>query len=303
MITLIIPEHKEKEHIHPLLNQIEKYLTDQDKEVIISTSAHKLEIKEDSYTFQIRIITDIKSSARARNAGAEQAEGDMLFFCDAHCCFFSKQNMNLLFRTLQDYPNAAIVPGIQPIEFPSCVRSGGIGYGVFFDFTKTSSFGWRWIGKEKENPYPVPFGSACAFTIRKSVFWESLFGFIDPGEGVGFEEEIFMRLAALGHPTFLQPKCVIGHLFKKTYPVESTKGYVPSRAIALMLNAVDTFDKLNESCRSVWGTLWDTEIENAFVRYRRYRDYFFEKRIKGFREEWFFRDVDNLKVLKQKETT
>ena len=299
MLSIIIPEHKEKEFIEPMLAQIEQHLIDQDKEVIISTSAHELEIKGD-YTFQIRVITDIKSSARARNVGAEQAEGDMLFFCDVHCCLFSKQNMNLLFHTLKHYPNAAVVPGIQPTTFPRCERSEGVGYGVYFDFSKTP-FGWAWMSKEKDEPYITPFGSACAFIIRKNVFWESLFGFLDPGLGVGFEEEIFIRLAALGHPTIIQPQCVIGHLFKKAYPTESTKGYVPARAIATVLNAADSSEKINKISRDTWGATWDREIGKAFLRYAGYRNYFLERRAKDFSEEWFFRDTFN--ILKQKETT
>lgn len=295
MITIIVPEHKEKEFIEPMLHKIEEEMIDQDKELILITSAHELEIKEDSYTFQIRIITDVKSSAGARNAGAEQAEGDTLFFCDAHCCF-DKQNINLLLYTLKEYPNAAIVPGIQPTTFPECEKSEGIGYGVYFDFSK-APFKWCWMSKEKDSPYRVPFGSACAFIIRKNVFWESLFGFLDPGLGVGFEEELFIRLAALGHPTMLQPQSVIGHLFKKAYLTESIKGHVPSRAIATVLNASDSSEKINKISRDTWGTMWDREIGKAFIRYAGYRNYFMEKRAKDFSEEWYFRGTN---ILKQK---
>lgn len=297
MITIIIPEHKEKDFIEPMLSQIEQYLIDQDKEVILVTSAHALDISGD-YTFEIRTITDIKSAAAARNIGAENAEGNVLFFLDCHCCLADKQNMNLLLHTLKHYPNAAIVPGIQPTTFPGCERSEGIGYGVYFDFSKTP-FGWMWMGKEQDEPYTVPFGSACAFMIRKNVFWESLFGFLDPGLGVGFEEEIFIRLAALGHPTMLQPQCLIGHLFKKAYPTESTKGYVPSRAIATFLNVSDSSEKINKISRDTWGTMWDREIGKAFIRYAGYRNYFMEKRAKDFSEEWYFRGTS---ILKQKET-
>lgn len=285
MISIIMPEHKEEEFVDPMLSQIEREVP-YEKEVIIVTSSDNLNIYSE-YNFPIKIITEIKSSGAARNEGAKNSEGDVLFFTDCHCCF-DRNIIDTLLHTLQQYPNSSIVPGVQPVDFPSCARTGGIGYGVFFDFTKIP-FRWRWIGKKRNRPYIVPFGSACAFMIRYNIFAESTFGFIEPDEGVGFEEEIFMRLAALGYPTILEPSCAVAHLFKKTYPVESTKGYIPSRAAAVVINVFNSFDRINKICRNTWGITWDDELEKAFSIYGDYSDALFKRRVKDFSERWFFR--------------
>lgn len=290
-ISIIIPEHKEpKENIHTVLRQIEQL--DMPVEVIIVSSSPQLLI-ERTYPFPVRIITGVIGSGRARNAGARAASSEFLLFMDGHCCF-TKDAIEKLLGTLRQYPNAVIVPGIQPLKessFPHiCEPEGGVGYGVFFGFDQGVPFEWRWLGHKKDEPYPVPMGSACFLLMRRKTFFNSVIGFL-PVEGVGFDEEIMMRLASLGHPTILQPQSVILHLFKKSYDEQSVKGYVPSRAMGLVLNVFDIglFTRIDSLCKGHWGESWEKEVKIAFVKFGHLREALKGLRKKGFDERWFFR--------------
>ena len=285
MISIIIPEHNEPSHIVPMLNQIEKSVAPHfDLEVVIVTSDPGALAFQNQFTFDIKTVIDIHGSGIARNRGVAESSGDSLLFMDSHCCF---DNLVPLFDLLNERPDAIIAPGIQPVSFPECVPDGsGIGYGCFF----TPSFDWHWISKESESPFTVPFCSACFMLMKRQTFDDSIIGFI-PVEGVGFDEEICMRLHRLGHPTIIQPECTVGHVFKKSYPQESTVGYVPSRAIALMLSVFDEalFAEIYRVNSERWGDIWSKALNVAHRDFNGLRETL-KSQAKPIEERWFFRN-------------
>ena len=243
-------------------------------------------------------------SALARNKGAAVSHGDVLLFADAHTCF-TQDDIEKLLDVLARFPDAIVAPGIQPIEFPACTPSGSTGFGVFFDL----HFGWHWLGKESEEEIvKVPFASACFLMMSKATFNDSLIGFI-PVEGVGFEEEICMRLAHLGHPTLVVPDSTlavsdssftsklivsdvtVGHQFKQRYPPDSPKGYIPSRAASLVLSVFDEdlFAELDTANSEQWGSAWASELGTAWAKFAYLRTILKHREVDSLNERWYFR--------------
>jgi len=280
--SVIIPEHKESDYIVSMLDQIEAYVP-APKEVIVVTSASSLSIPTQRYDFRCKVVTDVHGSGIARNEGVSIANGDILMFMDCHTCL---SDLSSLLSLLRKNPGAVIAPGIQPHTFPECQSEGGVGYGCYF----TYSFGWKWIGKERNTSFEVPFASACFLLMNKQTFFDSVIGFI-PVEGVGFEEELCMRLHRLDHPTIIDVNTVIGHLFKKRYPSESTKGYVPSRAVALVLSVheEELFNEINSLNEKQWGDSWRDAVSGALNKYGTLRRVLNRKQVKKVDERWFFR--------------
>lgn len=281
MLSIIMPMHNEPLHILPMLNRIEKHIYPIDLEVIIVTSAHGALAYQKEFPFPIRNVCDIHGSGTARNEGASEASGDSLLFMDSHCCF---TDLSDLLELSAKNPDAIIAPGVQPNSFPECVPNGsGVGYGCYF----TPSFDWHWIGKQS-SPFEAPFCSACFMLMKKRTFEASVIGFI-PVDGVGFEEELCMRLHRLGHPTLIDVNTTVGHLFKKSYPQESTAGFVPSRAIAAVISVLDDslFSEINNLNSKRWGNSWLEAMESAHRDFDDLRETF--KAEKVIDEHWFFR--------------
>lgn len=285
MISVIIPEHQQDQRfIVPLLEQI-RHIPNP-KEVIIVSSSSYFDIPI-AYEYPIYIVPDIVGTGEARNAGAKHAKGDILIYTDCHCCFKPKDITTML-TILKQYPDAVIVPGIQPYHFPVCspVHSG-VGYGLYYDL----GMGLHWLGHPGTNkPTPIPTQMTTFLVMHKQTFEDSIFGFIEVGS-IGFDEEIEIRLWRFGHPTLVVPDVIVGHYFKpkRTDVTEETPHL--AQAIALILNVFDDelFDKINRTCyERRGGEQWNTAMEVAYEKYGWARNIIKEKEINKINEHWFF---------------
>lgn len=282
MLSVILLEHEEQEHVIPMLDQVESAIP-YPKEVIIVTSGASLSIPK-KYDFRIRIITNVLGTGEARNIGAINAYGDILVYSDLHCCL--PDNLGTMFEVLEHNPRSVVVPGIQPFDFPACVpTSSGVGGGLYYDI----GIGLHWLGKPTDNmPTPIPTQMTTFLMMRKQTFNASIWGFIECG-GIGFDEEIEIRLCRFGYPTLLVPDVIVSHYFAQRPRVPEEMPHFP-QAIALVLNVFDNdlYSEIDKTCfLRRGGEQWKNALAVAMDRYRERREWI--RKQGSLDENWFFR--------------
>ena len=287
-VSVIVPEHHEPEYVIPMLDQIQEHVPSL-KEVIFVSSASSLIIPKQRYSFPIRVVTNVRSAAAARNQGARVAKGDILMFADCHICFLT--DVQPLLDTLNSNPNSVVTAGIQPIEFPGCkIKWSGIGWGVYFD----GWWNWHWGAKTtNEDSFRVPFACACFEVMSKQTFQNSVWGFIVV-RGLGIEEELNMRLARLGFSTLCDSRVVIGHVFKKGEGNFGERHDVEyAKAVATVLNIFDDDVYTNvvaDGNRQIGNRCVDA-LDRAFKSHGKKREYMKINEKVKIDERWFLRVV------------
>lgn len=300
MLSVVVQEHKEgNPFIQKMIQQVSALPSP--VELIFVTSAMHFEFVEmyniPFTNFPIRIVENIHNPGDGRNEGGRAAIGDTVLFLDCHTCFTPRAIMGIK-SFCDSHPNDVIAPSLQAVSFPECtLDSPTIAYGVAFTFRDTP-FEWTWISPESYViPTVVPMVCACAFMIKKRVFDEILQygGFLAPRLGVGMEEEIFMRLARLGHKTYIDPINHVGHLYKG-YPGKpqwdshSTAGYYIPRIASIYVNVFDPnlWDHITTLMKNKWGQEWDKNIGYITEKYG-----YIRKKMEPFAnridERWYFR--------------
>jgi len=300
MLSIIIQEHNEsKAFVRKMLEQTGQL--SMDKELIFVTSKPYQQFYDEylkgyTYRFPVSVIGRIDSCGAARTVGGEKAAGDTLLYMDCHVCF-TPSALERLLKTLDRHENALVAPAIAPVEFPECRKSGAMGYGVVFRFVDRP-FEWVWLSKQKDREYVVPFVCGCAFAMKKDTFnvLNAYGGFLGIHTGLSWEEEKSMRLWRLGHPTYIEPRAVFGHLFKgyaghPQWDEHSTAGYYDSRVAGIYINVFDKvlWDHIESLCTRVWGQdVWNRYLRKAIRNYSWLREQLrpLKDRI---REEWFLR--------------
>ncbi len=278
-LSIIIQEHNESvSYVRRMVEQVSRL--PYEKELIFVTSSRFNEFYSkfgmfDDYKFPVSVIGGADSCGAARNAGGFHASGDTLLYMDCHVCF-TPAAVDRLLTTQKARPGAIVAPALQPVEFPSCIPSGGKGHGVAFRFTKTP-FEWVWLpGESEEHEYTSPFVCGCAFMMKKDTFnvLNTHGGFLAMHQGLSWEEEMSMRLWRLGHPTYVEPRAAFGHLFKgyaghPSWDQHSTAGYYVSRTIGAYVNVFDKdlWRKIESLCARVWGDEWYKNLETAKTQY------------------------------------
>ncbi|HEU4753549.1 MAG TPA: glycosyltransferase [Armatimonadota bacterium] len=219
-------------------------------------------------------------AARARNAGADAAKGDVLVFSDAHVLVPAGW-LEPLARALAQPGVAAVGPVISSLEEP---EKKGYGF-QWVDAALTVS----WLPRQGETPYAVPMLGAGFLAARADVF-RSLGGF-DAGMIVwGVEDgELCLRLWSMGHECRLVPEVEVQHLFRSTHPYPV--GWVPVLHNTLRTAAVH-FDRARtekvisaavtkQAFPEALARLLESDVldRRAEVRRRRKRDdgWFFER--------------------------
>lgn len=147
--------------------------------------------------------------ARARNMVALQARGRYLIFLDAHMTLPLGWWEPLV--ALLDRPGiGAVQPSITGLSL-----CGVRGYGERF---RAADLSLEWLPRRGDGPYPVPILCGCGFAIRRSLFLR--IGGMDGGMyGWGAEDcEFSIRLWRLGYQLLVDPRIVIGHMFRKKAP-------------------------------------------------------------------------------------
>jgi GT2 family glycosyltransferase len=151
--------------------------------------------------------------AAARNFGASYAKGDVLVFSDAHVMAPPGWVDPLLeVSALQHI--GAVAPGISMMR-PAVVECTGYG-----QKWTDSSLAVGWLGRQGNEPYPVPLLCGCFLAMRREVFSEM--GGFDPGMVLwGAEDsELSIRLWTAGYECWVVPGVEVQHAFRAKFPYE-----------------------------------------------------------------------------------
>lgn len=297
-LSIVISEHNEgKTFVDKMVKQI--MALDIPLETIFVTSKTVLEFKCEYGPFpdEIKVIGGVKSTGAAINAGAIAAKGKSILFIDCHVCF-TEQSIRALIFTLDEHPEAVVSPGIYPVHFPDCTIAGSVGYGAVFHFDKYP-FEWRWLPIQNNTPLcTVPFISGCAFMMRKNTsnHLHEYGGFLSDMTGILWDEEASMRLWRIGHPSYVDPKANMGHMFIGSPSRFDTRSreYCDSTLVKIIGVYINVFDKplwdyISSKCIAAWGQkVWDHDLAIAKLEYSWIKD-----KLKPYKSEitesWFFR--------------
>ncbi len=145
--------------------------------------------------------------ARARNAGAAVARGEVLVFLDGHC-YVPPGWLEPLVAPFADRAVAMTGPAFRSIRDPRA-RACGITWA-------DASLGNIWLPPETRGPVPFHIGACQA--VRAEVFADE--GGFDPGmTRWGSEDvELCLRLWLMGHDVHAAPESEVYHLFRDARP-------------------------------------------------------------------------------------
>ena len=159
-------------------------------------------------------VTVLRPPARvgaieARNLGARAARGAVLVFSDAHIEAPLGWVRPLLAALAQPHVGA-VGPAISAIGRPASV-----GYGFRW---RDAAMTVEWLGRQAEEPYPVPMLGAGFLAIRRDTFFAT--GGFDAGLLLwGCEDaELCLRLWTLGLECIVVPTVDVGHFFRPAHP-------------------------------------------------------------------------------------
>lgn len=300
MLTIIIKEHLEgREFVTRILEQVSALRLLKEVQFVTSSPYDRFVadygINPKDFEFPLYITGNIHSSGGACNTGAKLSNGSELLFLDTHVCF-NDEEVSRLLETLRIHPDAVIGAATQPIEYPSCTISGGIGYGVVHRFVDRP-FEWVWISPEitdRESLVPSTVGASMVMARSTYKKLAQFGGFIDV-PGVAFEEEANMRLARLGHPTYIEPRSVFGHYFKgypghRSQDAHSQQGYHLSHVIGFYLNVFnpELYNYIDTMLRKTWGNEYEKSMRIAVEQYSWLRKKL-EPYANAIDENWYFR--------------
>ena len=200
--------------------------------------------------------------ARARNAAALQARGEILIFLDAH--------MNLPRGWWQ--PVAALLASPSVGAAQPCIAGielgGNRGYGERF---KGADLTLEWLPRTATHPYQIPILCGCCFAVRRDLFLRV--GGLDGGMiGWGSEDcEFSVRLWRLGYEVWIEPRVVVGHLFR-TQPPYHVNWYVVLHnrlRLALAHFSEARIDRIAAELkrlpefRQAWATVTGSDVSQA----------------------------------------
>lgn len=231
--SIVIPFHQE--HLSTLkrtfISVLERAPAQLVKEVILVDDASTKEfLKSELEDFlknypKVRLIR-LKSRAglvRARLAGAEQANGDVIIFLDSHC----ETNVNwlppLLDPIAEDY-RTVVCP------FIDVISDNDFAY-LHQDEGMRGAFSWQLLYKRlprlpedkrhPERPFASPVMAGGLFAMSKRWFWE--LGGYDKGLEIwgGEQYELSFKIWMCGGRMVDAPCSRIGHVYRKFMPFTS----------------------------------------------------------------------------------
>ncbi|MHB8156206.1 MAG: glycosyltransferase family 2 protein [Desulfocucumaceae bacterium] len=279
-ISIIIPAKNEGANVINTLGSIGKAKTSIPYQVIVVDDGSEdgccRFLSGGSYPWVELLSTGGLGSARARNAGAAMARGDIFIFCDAHI-FVEDNWIDRLVEPLLDGRLEATCPGIAPHNRPFDVAGG---------FTWDDSLKFTWLPKPpKLSPSPLLPGGCLAISA-KAFFDVGGFdrGFIVWGRE---DEEISLKLWLFGHRLGVVPEVKILHVFRERHPYTVTWDHVDynllrmayshfkNERIARVLEMINSHPNSHRVERRILDS--DTLIQRADYLNRRKRD-----------DDWFF---------------
>jgi glycosyltransferase involved in cell wall biosynthesis len=215
--SIIFPVKNEGENVERTLKSLFSAITDSKVEIIIvndQSSDNCCDFLSTQYLDKnIKLINSPGvGPANARNLGASYAQGDILFFCDAHLEFEDHWLDSMLH--FLSYGNIdSITPAIGAIGNPNF-----IGYGQTLWAAQSSRTIKTHWNTRREQPFETAILPGGCFAIKKSVF-DAVGGFEDGFPAWGLEDvELSIKLWLFGFNCFVIPNVKILHLFRKEQP-------------------------------------------------------------------------------------
>jgi GT2 family glycosyltransferase len=155
------------------------------------------------------ISSSRQGSARARNIGAKQAQGEIVVFADAHV-LVAPGWWEPLAEVLGDPLVGAVAPTISVMG-----NEQSKGFGMQWN---GPAFGIQWLAPQGSEPHPVALVPGCLLAMRRDVF-QATGGFDDGMILWGMEDsELSLRLWLLGYELKLIPSVDVAHLFREKHP-------------------------------------------------------------------------------------
>jgi len=281
-VSIIIPSHNEGVNLKNTLESITKNTEFEDYEIVVvddaSTDNSTNFLKSDFKDVKL-IKTNVNCSNKARNIGAKNAIGDVLFFLDAHVFPLTKFWMEDLFNFVKKYEKSVCGPCISVYGSPEVK-----GYGFSVINTKLNI---DWLPKKTEVPYEVPMiGSACLVTSAKN--FRKIGQFNDNFLSWGYDDiEFCIRSWLMGYRIFVLPNVDVAHLFRSNlpYPVKN-EDILYNLLITYILHLKHSrMDKLvsDLSCEINVNILFDLVRKNNILNLRKIS---IKKRVHD--DDWFF---------------
>ena len=144
--------------------------------------------------------------ARARNAGAAVAHGELLVFSDAHVVPTAGW-LELMSQEIRR-------PGVGAVGPTLTHLSGQSGVGRGLTWTNTA-LNLRWLCRGADHPVQVPMLCGCFMALRREVF-ERVGGFDESFARYGGEDiELCVRLWRMGFECVVEPRAVVAHRFRR----------------------------------------------------------------------------------------
>jgi GT2 family glycosyltransferase len=215
-VSFIIPSLNEGDNLRKTVQSL-RDTSHCDYEIIIvddgSTDGSSDFVQRQDGDPRIRLFkTGIRlGSAKARNFGADHAEGNVLIFVDAHV-FFPKGWVMPILETLSQENVGAVAPGINAWGNPEIK-----GFGLRWRNTRLDI---EWLRQQCPQPYAVPMVGAACMAFRRHLFQE-LDGFDSGIVNYGSEDaEICLRMWLLGYKVVIVPQVEVSHLFRSRFPYQ-----------------------------------------------------------------------------------
>ncbi len=210
LVSVVVPSHNEGVYVGLTVDNLLATMPSDSEIVVVDDGSTDGSV--DVLPHHPRVTTMRTQSlgpARARNAGAEIAQGSVLLFSDAHI----------------EAPAGWVEPLLEPLSSPDVGATGPVlsdmfvreakGHGLRFCDAGSSL---AWLPRAGPNPYPVPALAGFFLAMRREVF-EELGGF-DPGMLIyGMEDpEICLHLWSRGYECVLVPSVDVAHLYRRPIP-------------------------------------------------------------------------------------
>jgi GT2 family glycosyltransferase len=214
LISVIVVTLNEGERLRATVEHLERSLPTGSEVIVVDDGSTDGSVDFLNARDGVRVIaTREVGVARARNAGARVAAGDVLVFADAHISMESGC-WEPLVHELQDPAVGAVNPAVCDMACPD-----ENGYGMCFGGFDLSS---QWLYEKPEASRPVPLLIWACAAMRRRLFEET--GGFDEGmiRWGSIDNEMSVRLWLEGYELRVVPDVRIAHLFRNTRPYPMT---------------------------------------------------------------------------------
>lgn len=206
-VSIIFVARNENEWLRKSLDSLYNTKNNTSYEVIVYDDISDDKCVYDLNTHKVsRPLGDIPvGPARARNFGANLADGEILIFCDSHLKF-KDYWIDQLIESLVDGRCDAVNPIISDIAVPTTK-----GYGWDFDL---NTYTYKWTSPTNDFKLVGGIAGGCLAIWKKVFFRCGMFdsGFIKWGME---DSELGLRLALSGYKMGIDPRVDVGHFFKE----------------------------------------------------------------------------------------